>query len=143
MTDGVAAGGAAGGNPSRPVMAWSFGPGDVATLRRALAAHARHQGLRGGDHDDFVLAVHEGVVNVVGHGGGSGWVRLWRAGRLLCCEISDKGPGIPAGCLDQSRMPGHEGVGGRGLWLITQMSDGVSFQSGEEGTVVRLAKIIA
>jgi hypothetical protein len=40
-------------------------------------------------------------------------------------------------------MPGHEGVGGRGLWLITQLSDGVSFESGEEGTVVRLAKIIA
>ncbi|TMR19936.1 ATP-binding protein [Nonomuraea turkmeniaca] len=141
MAGGEPAGGADGEIRSRPVMMWGFGPGDAAVVRRDVAAEARRQGLTGGGCHDFVLAVYEGMANAVRHGGGYGRVRLWRAGGLLCCEISDDGPGIPARCLDRSRMPGHEGVGGRGLWLIAQLSDKVSVETGEKGTVLRIAKI--
>ncbi|MEH1056854.1 ATP-binding protein [Micromonospora sp. CPCC 206171] len=48
----------------------------VTRLRHAVAAAAGAAGLAGSTLEDFVLAVHELVTNVVRHGGGTGQLRL-------------------------------------------------------------------
>ncbi|SEH03121.1 Anti-sigma regulatory factor (Ser/Thr protein kinase) [Nonomuraea solani] len=120
-------------------MTWSFTRADARHLRRSLATHVAGRGLSGVRCAEFVLAVHEGVMNVVEHGGGAGRVRLWRARHLLCCEISDGGPGIPTQCLDRAGMPGPDGECGRGLWLMDQLTDTVTVTSGLQGTVIQIS----
>ncbi|MBB6553462.1 ATP-binding protein [Nonomuraea rubra] len=69
-------------------------------------AHAaRERGLDGARLDDFLLAVDEGVVNAVVHGGGAGRLSLWCGNGVLCCEVSDQGPGIPAWLLADVSLP--------------------------------------
>lgn len=121
------------------LMARTFARHDIADIRHMLARHATDQGLSGMRHHDFVLAVHEVVVNVISHGGGSGLMRLWQADGMLCCQISDDGPGIPARRLHRSHAPGHDGEDGRGLWLIWQLGDAVTFSSDADGTTVRIS----
>ncbi|MEO3876536.1 ATP-binding protein [Nonomuraea sp. B12E4] len=118
-------------------MAGSADRAAVATaLRQGLTAHAVGQGLSRARCEDLVLAVHEGVANAVEHGGGFGRLRLWRADRLLCCEISDHGAGIPARHQEQTSMPGRTGVRGRGLWLMARLSDMLTLSTGPAGTTV-------
>ncbi|WP_346534333.1 ATP-binding protein [Micromonospora sp. DPT] len=77
--------------------------------------------------EDFVLAVHELVTNVVRHGGGSGEVRLWQHSDLLTCQVSDNGPGL--GEVDVA-LPSPGEVGHRGLWLAQQLTDAPVTQAG-------------
>ncbi|MGC4786316.1 ATP-binding protein [Micromonospora sp. DT178] len=72
--------------------------------------------------EDFVLAVHELVTNVVRHGGGSGEVRLFQHSGLLTCQVSDDGPGL--GEVDVA-LPSPGEVGHRGLWLAQQLTKGL------------------
>ncbi|MFG1846398.1 ATP-binding protein [Micromonospora carbonacea] len=62
----------------------------VTALRHAVAAAARSAGLAGHGLEDFVLAVHELVTNVVRHGGGSGEVR-----EGMRCQSPPTGPSGP------------------------------------------------
>lgn len=103
----------------------------VTRLRHAVAAAAGAAGLAGDALEDFVLAVHELVTNVMRHGGGSGRLRLLRDAVSLSCQVTDDGPGtehVPM-ALPQPRTPGH-----RGLWLAQQLTDSLAFDSGPHGT---------
>ncbi|MEV0617433.1 ATP-binding protein [Nonomuraea sp. NPDC050404] len=130
------------------LLACDFTLDELAGLRDAVAGQAARAGLVGARGDDFVLAVHEGAVNAVDHGGGSGRVRLWRTRTLLCCQISDDGPGLPAyrrwarlrGPI--GRRPEPRETGGRGLWLIGRLADDSSLSSGPHGTIVQLAFLL-
>lgn len=66
----------------------------MTALRHAVAAAARSAGLVGHGLEDFVLAVHELVTNVVGPWRGSSEVRLWQHHEVLTCQVSDNGPGL-------------------------------------------------
>jgi anti-sigma regulatory factor (Ser/Thr protein kinase) len=126
-----------------PLLTWTldaadpdgWAAGDPSALRQGVSAHAARQGLSRARCEDLELAVHEGVANVFDHGGGSGRVRLWRAQGLLCCEISDHGPGIPARCR-QASMPARDRDDGRGLWLMARLSDSLTVATGPAGTTV-------
>lgn len=120
-----------------PIMATAFTRRQVTDLRHSVGDHARRLGLRGARHENFVLAVHEAVTNVVDHAGGRGLLRLWQADTQLHCEISDSGPGIPDGTLD-SPMPPLDHFGGRGLWLVRLLSDATAIDTGPTGTRVRI-----
>jgi anti-sigma regulatory factor (Ser/Thr protein kinase) len=121
-----------------PLIALEFRRPDLGLLRRRVATCAADAGLRGMRLQGFVLSVNEIVTNAVIHGGGQGWLRLWRAGRELVCEVSDAGPGIPGERMSADRPPA-EATSGRGLWLTRTMCDAVSLQTGRHGTTVRLA----
>ncbi|MGP4095230.1 ATP-binding protein [Nonomuraea sp. KM90] len=123
----------------RPLLACQFGQAELPRLRHAVATQAARAGLTGMRWDDFVLAVHEAAVNAVDHGGGAGELRLWRSGTMLCCQISDDGPGAVPGRLNGAALPRLNGIGGRGLWLIRQLSDEVTFTSGTDGTMLSIA----
>ncbi|PWR06758.1 ATP-binding protein [Micromonospora acroterricola] len=103
----------------------------VTPLRHAVAAAARSAGLVGHGLEDFVLAVHELVTNVVRHGGGSGEVRLWQNFDLLTCQVRDNGPGL--GEVDVA-LPSPGEVGHRGLWLAQQLTEGLMIDNSGQGT---------
>jgi anti-sigma regulatory factor (Ser/Thr protein kinase) len=103
----------------------------VTRLRHVVAAAAGAAGLAGDALQDFVLAVHELVTNVVRHGGGSGRLRLLRDAVSLSCQVIDYGPGtedVPIA------LPRPRTTGRRGLWLAQQLTESMVIDSGPDGT---------
>ncbi|MDA0633819.1 ATP-binding protein [Nonomuraea sp. MCN248] len=115
---------------------------EVADLRRAVARHATGCGLASPRLEDFVLAVHESVINVVTHAGGHGHVKLWTVDGVLGAETVDHGAGIPGGYLEVHRRPPATVCDGRGLYLIRELSDGVTVRTGPRGTRVEITMLL-
>ncbi len=71
------------------------------------------------------------------HGGGRRELRTWQEDHALICEVRDDGS------IDDPmagrRMPPVSGDGGRGLWLVNQLSDLVQIRSGDDGSTVRIS----
>ncbi|MDQ7910698.1 ATP-binding protein [Phytohabitans sp. ZYX-F-186] len=111
------------------------------SLRAAVAAHAADLGAGEELVEELVVVANELASNAVRHGGGTGRLRLWRAGDLIRCEVSDAGPGLADG------EAGHEPVpvtayGGRGLWVVRQMSDEVDVRTSPAGATVTAAFVV-
>jgi serine/threonine-protein kinase RsbW len=121
------------------LLAKPFTRGQVTDLRHALTACAQAAGLGDQRLDDFVLAVNELITNAVRHGGGTGQLRLWRAGHALVCEVSDGGAGIGPAQLANHERPAPDTAGGWGLWLAGQLSDSMKVATGPTGTTVRIS----
>jgi anti-sigma regulatory factor (Ser/Thr protein kinase) len=122
--------------PPASALELAFGDGPLEALRWLVGRAADEAGLGLSRAADFVLAVHELATNTVRHGGGRGTLRLWREPDALICEVSD------VGRLDQP-LAGRERPlagqpGGRGLWLVNQLSDLAQIRCFEAGSVVRL-----
>ncbi|MEO3886549.1 ATP-binding protein [Nonomuraea sp. B5E05] len=111
---------------------------DVPELRRSVARCAEHSGLSGSRLADFVLAVHESVVNAVEHAGGHGHFRLWTVDGFILAETTDGGTGIPGRYFDGHRLPADFAATGRGIFLIRELCDEADFRTGPCGTTVRL-----
>lgn len=122
--------------PAGPVQVCDFVAGDLAGVRRLVAAHARASGLSASRVDDLVLAVNEVASNSVRHAGGRGTLRLWREGDTVLCEVRDEGR------LDDPlagrRRPDFAALGGHGLWVTNQVCDLVQLRSFADGSAVRI-----
>jgi anti-sigma regulatory factor (Ser/Thr protein kinase) len=121
----------AGGGES-PALDQAFDSDSLYALRAAVAAHGSQAGLSDGRTRDLVLAVHELAANAVRHGAGQGRLRLWAADDAVRCEVTDQGAPGETDAADAARWqaePGH------GLWLVRQIADSASVQSGVSGTV--------
>ncbi|MEV5327111.1 ATP-binding protein [Nonomuraea sp. NPDC052634] len=116
----------------------TFTSEDISRLRREVAEHAIGCGLHGVRLDDFVLAVHESVVNAVEHAGGIGHLRLWTADGAIRAEISDGGAGIPEPYVDGDKQASGNASTGRGLYLMRRLCDTADLRTGPEGTSVLL-----
>ena len=113
-----------------------FRGGTLDRLRRFVRAHAERAGMDRDRTYDLVLAANEAATNSVRHAGGEGVVRMWRSPRGLVCEVEDDGHlDVP---LAGRVLPGHEQLGGHGLWLVHQLCDLAQIRSLQTGTVVRL-----
>lgn len=117
-------------------LAESFHRDQVTDLRHRVADHARVLGLVGQRLDDFVLAVNELTTNAIRHGGGRGWLRLWRVNDTVHCEVADHGGGIAPARLADCQRPTSDLVGGWGLWLVRQLSDEMAVRTDPAGTTV-------
>ena len=102
----------------------------VTQARHTMAALVAGSGVA----DDAELLISEAVANAVQHTGGP-VVRLsishdFRSGELLC-RVGDASPEAPRpeGLPD----PGHDGESGRGLHLITALSDGWGYERHPRG----------
>jgi len=113
-----------------------FGPGELGTVRRAVARHTARVRLGSGRAHDLVLAVNEIATNSLRHGGGRGCLRLWTERGALVCEVRDSGH--VADLLVGRARAGADQPGGRGLYLAHQLCDLVQVRSFPDGTVVRL-----
>lgn len=118
MTGGGRAGGDPGGADGDTLLAARISADRVSELRHAVTAAVEAVGLTGARLEDFVLAVHELVVNVVRHGGGFGELLLRRYHDLVTCQISDHGSGMDEAVPG---LPCATRPGNRGLWLAQHL----------------------
>jgi anti-sigma regulatory factor (Ser/Thr protein kinase) len=113
-----------------------FDRDDLYAVRAAVAAHAADLGAPPERVRHLVIIASELASNAVRHGGGRGRLRLWRFDGAVRCEVSDEGPGIAdprnAGVANPSALA----PGGRGLWVVRQLSDTVTIDSSLRGTTV-------
>ncbi len=114
-----------------------FDRGQLAAVRHRVKRCAASAGLAGAALHDFVLAVNEIMTNAVLHGGGHGLLRVWRAGGRLHCEVSDRGPGGRPERFTGHRPP-SSAFGGRGMYLVRQLCETVTVQTGPGGTTVAI-----
>ncbi|MCK2213891.1 ATP-binding protein [Actinomadura sp. ATCC 31491] len=122
----------------RTLLTQPFTLHDVTKLRRTVAEQAEQCGLSGPRLDDFVLAVHESVVNAVEHAGGHGYFKLYTVDGVIRSETTDRGAGIPDDYVDGAHRPSDMSYTGRGIYLIRRLCDGVDFRTGPLGTTVRI-----
>jgi anti-sigma regulatory factor (Ser/Thr protein kinase) len=115
---------------------------EVTPLRQRVEQASRDAGLDPQRVGDWVTAVNELMTNAVRHGGGRGRVRLWR-GDHLACEVSDGGAGFPADdYLARQERPEVTATGGMGLWIVRQLTDSLSIDSGPGGTTASITVAI-
>jgi anti-anti-sigma factor len=144
-----------GGKP--PIMDQPFDADSLYALREAVAAHAAQAGLSDGRVVDLVLAVHELAANAVRHGAGHGRLRIWTTDGALRCEITDDGApdksvlgdGAPGDGPPGEVAPADEASAGEsalwpiaqghGLWLVRQVADQATLDSGPSGTVAAVS----
>jgi anti-sigma regulatory factor (Ser/Thr protein kinase) len=111
------------------------------SLRAAVAAHAADLGAGEELVEELVLVANELASNAIRHGGGTGRLRLWRDGDRMHCEVSDTGPGLDGEALGRERVP-ITAHGGRGLWVVRQMSQEVDVRTGVKGATVTAALLV-
>ncbi len=126
------------GEPTREQagLAIGFTADRLYALRAALAAHGARLGLDGTRLGRLLVVATELVTNVIRHSDGTGHLRLWRAGESVYCEVTDSGPGIgdPQKAGTQPVPLGHDG--GRGLWIVRQLTDECTITDHHPGTCV-------
>ncbi|MCV2490938.1 sensor histidine kinase [Geodermatophilus sp. YIM 151500] len=110
--------------------------GDVPAVRRAVAGFATGCGLSRERMEDLELAASELATNSIRHGGGSGSLVMWAEPGAAVVEFTDGGR--VADPLTGRRRPSLDQIGGRGLYLVNQLTDLVQLRSGPDGTTVRL-----
>lgn len=104
-------------------------------VREVVAGYADDAGLPDDRVADLVLVASELASNSVCHGGGQGELRLWSTDREVVCEVEDHGTMTKP--LAGRVRPTPTQVGGRGLWLVQQLSDFVELSSATGRTRVR------
>ncbi|HET9968987.1 MAG TPA: ATP-binding protein [Streptosporangiaceae bacterium] len=135
---------------AQPAVDQSFDGDSLYAVRATVAAHASEAGMPDGRVRNVVLAVHELAANTVRHGAGQGRMRLWVTGDGIRCEVTDAGTppagagagaggdgdgdgdGADTGFRDAALWPVEHG---HGLWLVREVADQFSLESGPSGTV--------
>jgi anti-sigma regulatory factor (Ser/Thr protein kinase) len=136
---------------AQPAVDQSFDGDSLYAVRATVAAYASEAGIQEGRLRNVVLAVHELAANAVRHGAGQGRLRLWVTAGGIRCEVTDAGTpaaGADGGDGPGPGFPGADGPGpgspgaapwpvahGHGLWLVREIADQVSLESGPSGTV--------
>jgi anti-sigma regulatory factor (Ser/Thr protein kinase) len=113
--------------------------GDLLTTRRMVEQTARTVGLEPPRAEQFAVAVNEVITNAMLHGAEPIRLRVWVDGASLILEVADEGPGLhdPFAGLTAPR-PEDGPEGGMGLWLATQLCDGLDILPRAAGATVRL-----
>jgi anti-sigma regulatory factor (Ser/Thr protein kinase) len=108
----------------------------LVTFRSVVKEQARAAGIEPDRVASFVIAANEAAANTLIHAHGDGSARIWSDEHELVCELADTG--VIHDPLVGRRMPPPDREGGRGVWLMNQLSDLVELRSGPQGTVVRI-----
>lgn len=111
-----------------------FHAGGVAEVRRWVADRAAPS-LSPARLSDLVVAVSEAVTNAIVHGGGDGEIAMWHDGTGTVCEVRSRGR-IADPLVGRVR-PSVEEARGRGLWIVSQLSDLVQLRTVDGRQVVR------
>jgi anti-sigma regulatory factor (Ser/Thr protein kinase) len=109
---------------------------DMADLRRLAGAYAAGHGLSEERTQDLVLALTELAGNSIEHANSDATVLLGNTGRRLVCQVRDTGHITDP--LVGRRPAAPDGLRGRGLLLVNQLSDLVRVHTSPEGTTVEI-----
>jgi anti-sigma regulatory factor (Ser/Thr protein kinase) len=114
-------------------------PDTVAGLRETVRRLARRDGWLPEDRlEELVLAVSEVTSNGVRHGGAKRRLAVWVTDEAVVCEVTDDGGAGPGPLVGYAPpVPGM--IGGMGLWLVRQITDGVHIDTSDGVTRVRFA----
>jgi len=115
---------------------FAFDRWSLSKLRASVASEAAGAGFGAAQVDGVVLAVHEVAANSVRHGGGRGFLLVWRDRDALICDVRDDGH-INQPLVGRVR-PALDALGSRGLWMVNRLCDLVQIRSFPTGNVVRL-----
>lgn len=108
----------------------------IRPVREAAVRHAATLGMNEDRIADLVVAITEAMSNSLRHGGGSGTALLWTDPDGIRCEVRDAGR-ITDPLAGRVKPPVDQ-LGGRGLWLMTQLCDLVQIRALPDGQAVRL-----
>ncbi|GGQ85176.1 ATP-binding SpoIIE family protein phosphatase [Couchioplanes azureus] len=125
----------------RTLLRTTFTAEDISDLRRTAQRCAVGAGLAPPKLDDFTVAVYELLTNAVRHGSGGGELHLRISEATLLCDVTDNGPGLPGlpGTSPSMPMPpSPDSVGGRGLWLVRNLTDGIQVHPTASGTCLTM-----
>jgi anti-sigma regulatory factor (Ser/Thr protein kinase) len=126
------------------MLAQDFDAGSLYALRAAVAAHSSQAGVPEFRAADVVLAVHELAANAIRHGAGRGRLVITKHDSALHCKVTDDG--VPrratTGTTQEASTAHHDdapwpGQHGHGLWVVHQIADHLSLQTGPNGTIAR------
>ncbi|WP_050514465.1 ATP-binding protein [Streptomyces rimosus] len=125
-------GGPAPDGPADHSLETRFTSADLPSLRVLMGAYAARLGLAGRRRDALLLSANELADNAIRHAGGGGRLALYRSGPLVCCRVSDSGPGFDASVIPEC-APGLGSATGWGLWTVRQLTDGLEIGRGDGG----------
>jgi anti-sigma regulatory factor (Ser/Thr protein kinase) len=108
----------------------------VAALRDAVAADAATLGVPPDLVQRLLIVTSELTTNAVRHGGGGGWLRLWRDQASLYLEVTDHGPGLTDPTVG-TQCPEPTAIGGRGIWMCHQLTRDLRNATNTNGTNVQ------
>jgi anti-sigma regulatory factor (Ser/Thr protein kinase) len=109
---------------------------DLQRLRALVERAGTRAGLSEPNAEDLVTAVNEVAVNAVLYAGGGGWITIAQSPEGVSVEISDDGPGLPAGVAPH--LPPPRALGGRGLWMARRLCKRFTISSSPRGVTVRM-----
>jgi anti-sigma regulatory factor (Ser/Thr protein kinase) len=110
---------------------------NLSGVREFTAAWAHRAALSPLQASNLVMAVAELAANTLRHTTGPGTLTLWTTDNEVICQVQDEGQitDPQAGSV----LPAPQSAdGGRGLWLVRQVGDGVEIRTGPGGTTVRV-----
>lgn len=133
-----------GAAPPRLDFSLPYDPARLLRARTRLRDYLRCLTADEQSIDDVILAVMEAATNALRYSSGSGviGISLRVEGDELCAVVRDDGPGFDPSRFDPEVMPDPLTIGGRGLYLMAQLSDDVQFDF-SRGCEVRLRKRLA
>ena len=122
---------------TRSLVEQTFRYGDVPSVRRFAADFAARVGIGTAQLADWVLAVNEAAACAVASGPCTARLRLWTAGARAFCAVSGDST------LAQGPGGGRQGdVDALRRWLLQQLCDSVSVESGPDGVTVLLSMTV-
>jgi anti-sigma regulatory factor (Ser/Thr protein kinase) len=110
---------------------------NLSGVREFTAAWARRAALPPHQVSNLVMAVAELAANTLRHTTGPGTLTLWTTDEEVVCQVQDEGQITDPLAGNVLPAPNSAG-GGRGLWLVREVGDGVEIRSGPAGTTVRV-----
>lgn len=110
---------------------------NLSGVREFTAAWGHRVGLRPRQVSNLVMAVAELSANTLRHTTGPGILTLWATDEEVLCQVQDEGQITDPLAGSMRPAPSSPG-GGRGLWLVRQVADGVEIRTGPAGTTVRV-----
>lgn len=103
----------------------------IATASEFVEREARSAGWGEPDLSRLVLAAIEAVSNAVEHGKGAVLVIRCDVGSELChLAVSDGGSGPERSEVEAAELPPPDALGGRGLYILSQIADDLSVVDG-------------
>jgi len=120
------------------LLAESVTAGSLEAMRCGVRESGQRCGLDGLPLAQFVLVVHELVVNAIRHGGGLAWAVVWRDAAGLHCAVTDRGGGIPRRYLDPERGTPDGEIPRYGLRLVRQICRDIRLDTGSHGTYIEI-----